>query len=82
MSQQHPSSNAEIQYKRLQDLITALRYQESLERIPVSKASELLIIYARDCSDPLIGGEDRTSASVGINPFVKQSSKKKRFLCF
>ena len=79
---QHSSSSAEIQYKRLQDLITALRYQESLERIPVSKASELLIIYARDCPDPLIGSEDRNSAAVGVNPFVKRSSKKKRFLCF
>lgn len=79
---QHTSSNAEIQYKRLQDLITALRYQESLERIPVSKASELLIIYCRDCPDSLIGSEDRIGASVGVNPFVKKSMKKKRFLCF
>ena len=79
---QHTNSNAEIQYKRLQDLITALRYQESLERIPVSKASELLIIYCRDCPDPLIGSEDRIEATVGVNPFVKKSMKKKRFLCF
>lgn len=79
---QHPISNAELQYKRLQDLITALRYQESLERIPVSKASENLIIYCRENADPLIGSEDRNSASVGVNPFVKKSSKKKRFLCF
>lgn len=78
----HISSNAEMQFKRLQDLITALRYQESLERIPVSKASELLIIYCRDCSDPLIGSEDRIGATVGVNPFVKKSMKKKRFLCF
>ena len=70
---QHPVSNAELQYKRLQDLITALRYQESLERIPVSKASENLIIYCREMADPLIGSEDRSSASVGINPFVKKS---------
>lgn len=79
---QHPVSNAELQYKRLQDLITALRYQESLERIPVSKASENLINYCRENADPLIGSEDRNSAAVGVNPFVKKSSKKKRFLCF
>ena len=79
---QHPISNAELQYKRLQDLITALRYQESLERIPVSKASENLIIYCREQVDPLIGSEDRSSAAVGVNPFVKKSSKKKKFLCF
>lgn len=78
----HPISNAELQYKRLQDLITALRYQESLERIPVSKASENLIVYCREQGDPLIGSEDRSSAAVGVNPFVKKSSKKKRFLCF
>ena len=81
-SNQHPMSNAELQYKRLQDLITALRYQESLERIPVSKASENLIIYCREMGDPLIGSEDRSSAAVGVNPFVKKSSKKKRFFCF
>jgi hypothetical protein len=78
----HPISNAELQYKRLQDLITALRYQESLERIPVSKASDNLIIYCREQVDPLIGSEDRNSAAVGVNPFVKKSLKKKRFLCF
>lgn len=75
-------SNAELQYKRLQDLITALRYQESLERIPVSRASENLILYCREVGDPLIGSEERNSASVGVNPFVKKSSKKKRFFCF
>ena len=75
-------SNAELQYKRLQDLITALRYQESLERIPVSRASENLINYCRGVVDPLIGNEDRNSAAVGVNPFVKKSSKRKRFLCF
>ena len=74
-------SNAELQYKRLQDLITALRYQESLERIPVSRASENLISYCRGVADPLIGSEDRNSAAVGVNPFVKRSSKRKRFLC-
>ena len=66
-------SSAELQYKRLQDLITALRYQESLERIPVSKASEGLIIYCRDHADPLIGSEDRSSAAVGVNPFGNNS---------
>lgn len=81
-STQHPISNAELQYKRLQDLITALRYQESLERIPVSKASENLIVYCRDHGDSLIGSEERSSAAVGVNPFVKKSAKKKRFLCF
>ena len=75
-------SNAELQYKRLQDLITALRSQESLERIPVSRASENLINYCRGVVDPLIGNEDRNSAAVGVNPFVKKSSKRKRFLCF
>lgn len=79
---QHPVSSAELQYKRLQDLITALRYQESLERIPVSKASENLIMYCRETADPLIGNEDRNSAAIGVNPFVKKSSKKKKFLCF
>lgn len=79
---QHTISNAELQYKRLQDLITALRYQESLERMPVSKASENLIIFCREISDPLIGNEDRNSAAVGVNPFVKKSVKKKKFLCF
>ena len=75
-------SNAELQFKRLQDLITALRYQESLERIPVSKASENLILYCREIADPLIGNEERNSAAVGVNPFVKKSAKKKRFFCF
>ena len=75
-------SNAELQYKRLQDLITALRYQESLERIPVSKASENLILCCREVADPLIGSEERSSAAVGVNPFVKKSTKRKRFFCF
>lgn len=75
-------NSAEAQYKRLQDLIAALKYQESLERIPVSKASDLLIAYCHDHADPLIGAEDRSAASVGVNPFVKKSSKRKRFLCF
>jgi hypothetical protein len=76
------STSTEVQYKRLQDLIQALRYQESLERIPVSKASELLITYCRNHQDCLIGSEDRSSALVGVNPFVKKSLRRKRFFCF
>lgn len=76
------ATTTEAQYKRLQDLIQALKYQESLERIPVSKASELLIGYCREHQDYLIGGEESSAAGGGINPFMKKSSRRKRFFCF
>lgn len=79
---QNSHTSLEIQYKRLQDLITALKYQESLERIPVSRASELLIAYCRGNQDPLIGNEERPGTSMNVNPFVKKASGRKRFFCF